>query len=263
MPGMRAATAICVCAGIMGCAGAEPAAPRTEPARSTPACPPPLPPGCRACVTYRPGIDAPANRRAPGDSTWRALFDGEGPTGLRIVEAENFKNHGAVTVRDGRLILAPGKPATGVSFTAAGLPRDNYEISLEAMRTDGSDFFCGLTFPIGAKPCTLILGGWGGGAVGLSNVDGGSAVDNETARDVYFDNNRWYRVRLRVTTAKVEAWLDDEKIIDLDRKGPGGREKRFSIWYEQEPVLPLGVATWYTGAALRDIRIRSLNSLPR
>ncbi|MBN2588491.1 MAG: hypothetical protein JXA96_01410 [Sedimentisphaerales bacterium] len=47
----------------------------------------------------------------------------------------------------------------------------SYEITLEAMRVEGSDFFCGLTFPVDENPCTLIPGGWGGTLCGLSCIN--------------------------------------------------------------------------------------------
>ena len=50
---------------------------------------------------------------------------------------------------------------TGITWTNE-MPRMGYEISLEAMRVEGSDFFCGLTFPVGKDYLSLIVGGWGG-----------------------------------------------------------------------------------------------------
>lgn len=60
------------------------------------------------------------------------------------------------------------------------MPVMNYELSLEAMRVDGSDFFCGLTFPVGSNFCSFIVGGWGGGVVGLSSLNSEDASQNET-----------------------------------------------------------------------------------
>jgi hypothetical protein len=118
---------------------------------------------------------------------------------------------------------------------------------------DGSDFFCGLTFPVKEDPCTLILGGWGGSLVGLSSLDGMDASENETTTIVSFQNQRWYRVRLRVTAAKIEAWLDSQKIIDANIT-----DRKISIRWECEPCKPFGIATWRTTGAVRDIRIRRL-----
>jgi hypothetical protein len=37
-------------------------------------------------------------------------------------------------------------------------------------------------------------------------------------------------------------------------------DRKFSIWWEQEPARPLGIATWNTSAALRNIRLTVLDS---
>ena len=105
---------------------------------------------------------------------------------------------------------------------------------------------------------TLIVGGWGGGATGLSNVDGVSAIENETATFRSYKQNQWYKIRLRVTHDKILAWIDDKEIIDLDTEN-----RSFSIWWEQEPLRPLGIATWYTQAALRNIRLTRLEELSK
>jgi hypothetical protein len=145
-----------------------------------------------------------------------------------------------------------GTDLTGITATRK-VPRSNYEVSLEAMRVLGSDFFCGLTFPVRESPCTLIVGGWGGGVCGLSSIDGQDAAENEVISYREFEMNRWYRIRLRVTDQKIEAWIDDEQIIDFKTEG-----RRISIRSEVELSKPFGITSWQTTAALRDIRIRSL-----
>ncbi len=183
---------------------------------------------------------------------WFSMFDGKALGDWRPITEGVFEGHGTVEVKDGTIALARGRLQTGITWKGE-FPRDNYEVALEAMRTDGSDFFCGLTFPVGAEPCTLIVGGWGGSVVGLSNVDDQHAAENETTRTMEFENNRWYTVRLRVTPAKIQAWIDEQDLIDLARE-----KHRFAVWWEQERVRPFGVATWDTGAALRNIRVRKL-----
>ncbi len=180
------------------------------------------------------------------------MFDGLGLGGWAVVERYDFDAHGDVLVQDGAIRLNKGTPATGISWTKA-YPRTNYEIHLEARRIEGNDFFCGLTFPVGESFCTLILGGWGGGTVGLSNIDGQSAVENETTDFVDFQQNRWYSVRLRVTDQNISAWLDERSLVNVDTAG-----REFTIWWEQEPLRPLGIASWYTTAELRNIRIKPI-----
>src|SRR5262249_54003361 len=130
----------------------------------------------------------------------------------------------------------------------------DYEISLEAMRVSGSDFFCGLTFPVGEAPCSFIVGGWGGGVVGLSSIDGSDASENETTQYKEFTTGRWYKVRVRVTKEKIEAWIDDKKMVDLPTKDRG-----ISIRVEVELSRPLGISSYATTAALRDIKLRRLD----
>ena len=182
----------------------------------------------------------------------RVLFDGKSLKGWQVADKFDFEEHGQVKVEKGQITLKRGSPATGIHYQGK-LPRVDYEVSLEARRTDGDDFFCGLTFPVGKDYCTLIIGGWGGGATGLSNIDGMSAIENETTGFAKIEKNRWYRIRLRVGAEKIEAWFDKEQIVDLKTA-----DRKFSIWWEQEPMRPLGIASWNTGAALRNIRLKPL-----
>lgn len=181
-----------------------------------------------------------------------SLFDGRTLAGWKLLAEGPFEGHADVRVENGTIVLERGRLQTGISWRGE-FPRDDYEVSLEAKRVSGNDFFCGMTFPVGESPCTLIVGGWGGMVVGLSNVDDQSAAENETTSSKGFETGQWYRIRLRVTTAKIEVWIDGESVIDLERAG-----HKFSVWYEQETVRPFGVSTWDTGAALRDIRVRRL-----
>ncbi len=192
---------------------------------------------------------------------WQPLTDGTSLAGWKVPNEWDFKQHGEVSVVAGELILPAGKPATGLHWDGGGpgtfrgeFPRSNYELELEAKRTAGSDFFCGLTFPVGPNYLTLIVGGWGGGVLGLSNIDNLNASENETSRFLSFDENRWYKLRLRVTPANIAVWLDDEQVIDLATAG-----HEFTIWFEQQPLRPLGIATWHTAAVLRNLRVRLLD----
>jgi|SRR5688572_2985472 len=176
------------------------------------------------------------------------LFDGKTLNGWRI---SDFAGKGPVRVEDGKLILEMGT-MTGVTYTN-DVPTMNYEISVEAMRVDGSDFFCGLTFPVGKDPCSLIVGGWGGGVVGLSSLDGQDAANNETTQYINFEKGRWYKVRLRVLPNKIQAWIDEDKVIDADTT-----DRQISIRLEVEESRPLGFSSWSTTAALRNIYLRKL-----
>jgi hypothetical protein len=182
---------------------------------------------------------------------WEKLFDGKTLYGWKPTD---FVGQNEVLVEDGKIVMRVGEDLTGINYTNEVL-RMNYEIYLEAMRVDGSDFFCGLTFPVGQDPCTLIVGGWGGGLVGFSSIDGGDAANNETTRYKSFETGKWYRIRLRVTPGHLEAWIEDEKLEDVDISG-----RNLSVRIEVERSKPFGIATWRTTSAIRDIRWRKLDA---
>ncbi len=177
------------------------------------------------------------------------VFDGKSLDGWRIIEKFDFDGHGDVYVKDGVIFLEKGKPGTGISWKGE-FPRSNYKITFEGQRVEGSDFFCGLTFPVQEGYCTLILGGWGGSIVGLSNIDGFSAIENATTQAIEFQQGRWYAVQLTVTDDQITAVVDDKPLIQVATAG-----RKFTIWWEQEPITPLGIATWYTTGAIKNLKL--------
>lgn len=177
------------------------------------------------------------------------MFDGATLAGWEI---SRFGGEGEVSVVDGAIRMGMGNPLTGIRWTG-DFPREGFEISLEAMKLQGNDFFCGLTFPVGDGHATLILGGWGGGVTGLSSINGKDASENETTRYLSYEKQRWYRVRVRVDASRVRAWLDDELIVDVPREG-----RMFTVRPEVRLSRPLGIANYLTVSLLRDIRRRRL-----
>jgi hypothetical protein len=239
LPPEVAATFAVVCAFLLsGCAQLESG--KEQPAKAKA-------PAQTSTPSYRP--TPPPAKLGPmqftkGEAT--SLFDGKTLTGWIVTD---FAGTGEVRVEDGKLILAQGY-MTGVTWTNEA-PSVDYEIDLEAMRVDGSDFFCGLTFPVKEASCSLIVGGWGGGVVGLSSLDGQDASNNETTHYLSFETGRWYAIRVRVGAAHIEAWIDSEKVADVDTTG-----KQIGVRIEMESSKPLGIATWSTTGALRNIRLR-------
>lgn len=191
-----------------------------------------------------------ASARAAEEKNWTPLFDGKTLDGWKSTE---FGGEGEVYVDNGEIVLETGSDMTGITCTRE-VPKVNYEIELEATRLDGIDFFCGLTFPVGDAPCSLIVGGWAGAVVGLSSLDGFDASENETTHLATFKKEQWYRIRLRVEQERIQAWIDDERVIDADIRG-----RKLSIRPEVELSRPLGIASWQTTAALRKIRLRTLD----
>jgi Domain of Unknown Function (DUF1080) len=185
----------------------------------------------------------------PGEK-WRPLFDGKSLTGWT---ATKFGGEGDVEVKDGVLMLHSGNDMTGVTFAGKDLPKMDYELVVEAKRVKGNDFFATVTFPVGDAHCSLVTGGWSGSVVGISSIDTHDASENDTTTLVNFKDGQWYKFRIRVVKDRIQAWVDDKNVVDVDIKG-----KQVSTRAECELCRPLGIASWQTTGAIRDIRIREL-----
>jgi hypothetical protein len=197
----------------------------------------------------QPATNATTTATVP-PGAWQPLFDG---TALGKWKLSPFSPNGKIKVKNGEIRIGAGQPMSGITWTGEPPARMNYEIELEAMRTAGNDFFCGLTFPVGKDPCSLICGGWGWAVVGLSSIDGYDASENSTGTMKKFEDKKWYKIKVRVTKKQIEAWIDDEKIVTQELEGHS-----IGIRLEIEPAVPLGISTWYTGSAVRNIRWRNL-----
>ena len=200
--------------------------------------------------------EAPAPEMAEAEEAWDfrpgrevSLFDGQT---LGLWKVTDFGGQGDVYVKDGAIYMEMGSYTTGITWSGPVI-RMNYEIMLEATRVDGTDFFCALTFPVGEDPCTLVLGGWGGTLCGLSNIGFYDASENETTTFYSFENKTWYHVRLRVEPDRIQAWLDGESLVDVETTG-----KRIDIRPEMDLCQPLGIATWVTTGAVRNIFLTKL-----
>jgi hypothetical protein len=174
------------------------------------------------------------------------LFNGVSLDGWDIID---FEGHGQISVKDSSVIVGTGLGISGIKWKS-GFPKKNYEVSLEAKRIEGSDFFCGITFPVVEAFNTLVIGGWGGSIIGLSCIDGEDAANNITYDFRKFETNRWYKIRLKVTEKKIEAWIDNDKIVDLLYG-----KYSLSLRWEAESSKPFGISTWQTTGALRNIRL--------
>ncbi len=200
-----------------------------------------------------PQIEAkpePAKSETDASHGWKSLFDGKSLAGWKSIE---FGGEGEVTVEDGKVVMQRGSDLTGIVYNGGELPKVNYEITFEAQRIDGLDFFSGLVFPHKEEFCSFVVGGWGGGVVGLSSVDGNYANENSTGTAGVFKNEQWYRLRLRVGDNFVRAWIDDKNVVDLDLT-----DHKLSVHPAVDLAKPLGITCYSTVSGLRDIHIRTL-----
>jgi hypothetical protein len=183
------------------------------------------------------------------DSTW--LFNGVSLDGWEIT---NFGPQGPVSVSGGQIILGMGDGCTGITWKRY-FPDMNYKVSLEAKRVAGNDFFCGMTFPVGKESCSLIIGGWAGTTVGLSSINKKDASENQTTSYKLFERNRWYHIGLIVKKDTIQAFIDDEMVVNYVRS----ENDVLSVRPEVELSKPFGIASWYTTAALKNIRVTEIN----
>ncbi|MDR1483584.1 MAG: DUF1080 domain-containing protein [Planctomycetaceae bacterium] len=210
---------------------------------------------------------------------WQKLFNGKNLDGWKILpEPEKInvtknnvtKNKNTKTppkkkpnvhVENGLIVIDSVAGMDGIKYMRE-FPKCDYEICYEARRTEGSDFFAAITFPVGKDFCTFVNGGWGGTTIGLSCIDGSDASSNESFNTYTFNDNEWYKFRIRVTKNKIEVWItgkDGEKkseeirVVDFEYK-----DRKISLRDETESYKPLGFAAWYSIGNLRNIMLRKL-----
>ena len=68
-----------------------------------------------------------------------------------------------------------------------------------------------------------------------------------------FKQDRWYKIRLRVTPEKLEGWIDDKQVVDQSIIG-----KKISTRSEVNLSKPFGISTWETRSAYRMVQIREI-----
>jgi hypothetical protein len=209
-------------------------------------------------VTVSSFAAAAAAEEPKDEYGWKQLFDGKTLTGWSV---PTFGGDGEVSVKDGELVIGQGAMITGVKYEKV-FPRINYEIRYEAKRTMGNDFFAALTFPVNDNCCTFINGGWGGGTIGLSCVEGMDASENETSSFFSFTDHQWYKFRICVTGKKIRVWIDEPTkegkrketlAVDLNLD-----EKKISLRDETSQYKPLGICTWVSESRIRNIEYRKL-----
>ena len=211
---------------------------------------PPPKPDEQGEVEFGPPPELPEK---PGE--WVALFDGKTLRGWEKVEGGRFEGHGPIYVNEGRLVLSRGQRRTGIAWTGE-FPTVDYELVLELRRDEGQEF-CAMLLPFGSERGSWTLGGWAGTMSGLSRLDKRSASVNDTKLLKGYETGKWYRARLRVTEAKVEAWVDDEKTVDVSRAG-----RRF-VQPEWLPLAqPFVLNTYRATLSARTIKLRLLESRP-
>ncbi len=187
-----------------------------------------------------------------GDERFR-LAEGEDPALAERALAAAGNPPGLSCYEDRLAALTLGAAEVAAIAWEKDFPKSGYEVSLEATRVKGDSIFCGVLFPIRDSRCVLVVGGFGGTAVGLDRPDGAPASRNPTVKQMAFENDRWYQVQLCVTDAKLQAWLQGESVVDMDIAA-----HTFSTAEVWRNVAPFGLCAWATTGAVRNIRLRRI-----
>jgi hypothetical protein len=201
-------------------------------------------------VAASPGAYPDDKGQGEGKPRALILFDGKTLDGWKKADPGDG---GAVKVEGGSLVMGEGRLMNGITTTRRDLPTTDYELVYEARRLSGSDFFAAATFPVGKSFITFVNGGWGGNVTGLSSLNGSDASENETTTFVKYENDTWYRFRVRVTDRAIRCWVDDKEVVAVDHQGV-----EVDTRIEVRDNQPLGFATYESSGALRRIELRKL-----
>lgn len=185
------------------------------------------------------------------DKKWTPLFDGKSIDDWKTAD---YGGNEGISVENGEMIIPAGATLSGANYTKP-TPKINYEVEVVGRRKSGSDFWCGLTVPVGETYVSLILGGWGGSVCGISSIDGMDASENSTTSGQTFKKDQLYTARLRIADHRIQAWLDNEQIVDVDTT-----DKRLGLRIEVSRSKPFGIATWMTEAGIKSVKIRELTA---
>ena len=183
------------------------------------------------------------------------------PGNMDLWQPINFGGEGDVYFKDGALDLDYGNPLTGVLYKGDitelfGEDLENYAITMQAQRVEGVDMFAAVTFPVGKDGhVSLVLGGWAGAITGISNLDGLNASENDTTQFHNMPEGQWFKVKIMVTTDKIECWLDDKKLVDVKRADYTKYDTHGAV----VDTKPFGLFNYSTWGRIKDLKVWKLD----
>jgi hypothetical protein len=183
-----------------------------------------------------------------------ALFNGKDLSGWK--PADIWGNGKVEALSNGVVSCGIGKPLTGLAYTNT-FPTMSYEIKMEALRKEGSDFFVAMTIPVESNACTVVIGGWGGNLCGISSINFMDASENQYSEGVVLKNDVWYTLRVRVTPGLLEVFLNDTLYT---AKVPFESSSAFTLraGSDIDKTKPFGLATYETKALWRNLTVNKL-----
>lgn len=188
-------------------------------------------------LTQCSGNQNPSANVSSEDENWVPLFNGSSVESWRDTKSEGFPEHGWV-VEDGILTaLGEKEDQPGGHDIITKEQYGNFELELEARLTEGAN--SGIKYLV-----TNDFPGHEGSFLGLEYqlLDNERHPDAQQGRDgnhkmaSLFDMipapedisiqspGNWNKVRIVLDGNRVEHWLNDEKVLDFDRKSLAFRE---------------------------------------
>lgn len=183
---------------------------------------------------------------------WRTLFDGEHLGRWEPIDTVDTAggSPGEVTVEGRQILLKPGEPLSGVSWSGP-MPAQDFEVTLEAKVDDAE--LLSIAFPIGTDRAAVQLDA-NNRRAGLFSIDGTGLRDDPMAAPFDGAVAGWHQLRIRVTQDHVQAWLNAQPITDQARSG-----STFGAPDGYLPLHDLSIFASRGAAALRNIRIRRID----
>jgi protein kinase-like protein len=123
-------------------------------------------------------------------------------------------------------------------------PRSNYELEVEAMPVDSTDYFCSLVVPVGKRSVTITTIDR---RLRLMEVDDRMVTVNTR---LALARKKWHRFRVRVTPAFFTVWVNGTKIVERLCDG--------SVFRSPRGAKPLAIYASGTQTGIRSVRMRRI-----
>jgi len=125
----------------------------------------------------------------------------------------------------------------------------DYEISLEAQKISGREGFLILFRAKSERDFYWInIGGWGNTATAVERSNDNRRKVISPWRPMRIEEGRWYKIRVRCQGRRIQAWLDDQFLLDFTDDSENAHL-----------TGKVGVGTWLTRAKFRNIKVTALD----
>jgi hypothetical protein len=219
----------------------------------------------------------PEHPSSPEQENWITLFDGSGTGEWRQYNSDSFPGRGW-RIEDGLLVFRPdpdAEQAPGLDIITRRTFQD-FDLRLDWMISKGGN--SGIFYHVLEQPGQAIY--WSGLEMQIldneNHPDAGKGVDGNRMAGSLYDlipakpqntrpHGEWNEVRIVSKGARIEHWMNGEKVLEFERWTPGWFEMlRNSKFREHNefgaiPRGHIGLQDHGDVVKFRDIRIRELD----